>query len=368
MAIAISKIYEKISSYDVKLLAGGAGMNRSARWYHMVESLEISTFLTGNEIVFITGVALRNSKELFEIIQSAHSRHACATVINLGPYIESVPDSVTDFCNKNDFPLFVVPWHIHMADIMRSISTMLAESENTADASELSKALTKAILKPENEENYRPALDELGFGMNNILQVAFAKSSGANLPPVPHGCSAVRLDMKEKNAFVLCGFSRGELRRYLNLCSQNASPLYVGASVDSVSLLHKSYSNALALFGCRKAFPDYENGIIFEDTGIFGLIMSVNDKSITESFYNETLGVLRQYDKKSKSGCCDALKAYLMNNSSIKEASVETGMHKNTLLNRLHKVEELLGEDLSDMMFKCRLVTAFVIEEFLQNK
>lgn len=368
MAIAISKIYEKISSYDVKLLAGGAGMNRSARWYHMVESLEISTFLTGNEIVFITGVALRNSKELFEIIQSAHSRHACATVINLGPYIESVPDSVTDFCNKNDFPLFVVPWHIHMADIMRSISTMLAESENTADASELSKALTKAILEPENEENYRPALDELGFGMNNILQVAFAKSSTANLPPVPHGCSAVRLDMKEKNTFVLCGFSRGELRRYLNLCSQNASPLYVGASVDSVSLLHKSYSNALALFGCRKAFHDYENGIIFEDTGIFGLIMSVNDKSITESFYNETLGVLRQYDKKSKSGCCDALKAYLMNNSSIKEASVETGMHKNTLLNRLHKVEELLGEDLSDMMFKCRLVTAFVIEEFLQNK
>lgn len=366
MAITIQKIYDKIRSFDVKLLAGDTGMNRSARWYHMVESLEISTFLTGNEIVFITGVALKNQKELIEIVRSAHSRHACALVINLGPYIESVPDAVTDFCNSNAFPLFIVPWHIHMADIMRLISTMLSESESFTDTSELSQALTNAVLSPKDENSYRPKLNELGFGINNILQVAFTPSvNEGTLPPAPHGCSTTKLNLKGKNAFVLCGFNRTQLKKYMNLCFQKAVPLYVGASVDSVTLIYKSYENAQTLFGFRSAFPEHEKGIIFEETGIFGLIISVGDPQITKIFYEESLGILRRYDSNSKSTCCDALKAYLMNNSSIKDAAEETGLHKNTLLNRLHKVEELLNGDLSDLMFKCRLITAFIAEDLI---
>lgn len=367
MSISINEIYNRIRLFDVKLLAGQNGMNRSARWYHMVESLEISTFLTGNEIVFITGVAIKNAKELFEIIQSAHSRHACALVINLGPYIESISNSIIDFCNENDFPLFVVPWHIHMPEIMLSISTMLSESEKETDSSELSEALTQAVFYPAKEKDYRLVLNNLGFGMNNILQIAFTEPNSAELPPIPHGCSAVRLNIKGKKIFALCGFSKTELKKFLNLCAQNSIPMYIGISVSNVSLLHKSYSSALALFEHRSALANYKNGIIFEDTGIFGLIMSVNDPTITERFYEESLGILRKYDKDYKSSCCESLKAYLMHNSSIKDASEELGVHKNTLLNRLHKVEELLDGDLSDLMFKCRLVTAFIIERIQKN-
>lgn len=367
MAIEIRKIYEKIHTFDVKLLAGNGGMNRYARWYHTVESLEISTFLKGNEIVFITGVATKNSKELFELIKSVHEHHASALVINLGPYIELIPDSVIDFCNAKDFPLFVVPWHIHMADIMRSISTLLAESENATDKSELSQALTKAVLEPESEEIYQNWLLSLGFGINNTLQVAIAESEDIGLLPIPHGCSVVKLNINSKNAFVLCGFGRGELRDFCREYSKNGMIVCVGRSVDSVTHLYKSYSNASMLFADRKVFPDYKQGVIFEDTGIFGLAMSISDRTITDTFYRETLGILRKYDETNKCNCCEALKAYLMNNCSIKMASEKTGLHKNTILNRIHKVEELLNGSMSNMMFKCRLTTAFVIEELIKN-
>ncbi len=368
MAIEIKKIYEKIHTFDVKLLAGEGGMNRYARWYHTVESLEISTFLTGNEIVFTTGVAMKNSKDLFELIKSVHEHHASAMVINLGPYIESVSDLITDFCNKNDFPLFVVPWHIHMADIMRCISTLLSESEIATDNSELSKALTKAVTEPEKEEQYQPTLVSLGFGINNTLQVAIAENDGADLPVPPHGCSVVKLNIIGKNVFVLCGFDRNELRKFCTACSKNGVILCVGRSVDIVSLLYKSYSNALMVFAARKVLPDSQKGLIFEDTGVYGLAMSFNDMSVTDIFYQETIGVLHRYDDANKSDCCKALRAYLMNNCSIKAASNETGIHKNTLLNRIHKVEELLDGDMSDMLFKCRLTMAFVIEDLMQKK
>ena len=45
--------------------------------------------------------------------------HSVGLIINTGKYIFDVPQDVLDYCENNDFPLLISPWHIHMVDLIK---------------------------------------------------------------------------------------------------------------------------------------------------------------------------------------------------------------------------------------------------------
>ena len=115
MAVLLSDLYENIKNQDVTLVAGERGMGNVVRWLHMVESNAISSFLDGQEIAFTTGVGLNRDETLLDLVKANNEHKASGMVINIGPFIKEVPKDVIDYCNKEGFPLFTVPWRVHMA-------------------------------------------------------------------------------------------------------------------------------------------------------------------------------------------------------------------------------------------------------------
>ena len=62
MAVTLRKLLECVEEEKIHILAGQNNLDRAVRWTHMVESIEISTFLEGQEIAFTTGAALKSEE------------------------------------------------------------------------------------------------------------------------------------------------------------------------------------------------------------------------------------------------------------------------------------------------------------------
>ena len=147
MAVLMGDLYERVRPLGVSLVAGEKGIDRTVRWVHMVESPEITRFLDGNEIAFITGIGVAGDAEkLLLLVQMVCDADASGVLINVGPYIPQIPAEVVELCNARDLPLFRAPWDVHLARVMHvmSLSITLSEKEEL----ELSVALKNAIFMP----------------------------------------------------------------------------------------------------------------------------------------------------------------------------------------------------------------------------
>ena len=119
MAMELQRLMEKVSHMDVSLIAGKGGIHNLVTWVHMVETAEASDFLEGGEIAFTTGLGLGTQTNLLDLIQLMYEKKVAGVIVNTGPFIEEIPQDTIDFCNEKNFPLFVIPWKIHLAEVMR---------------------------------------------------------------------------------------------------------------------------------------------------------------------------------------------------------------------------------------------------------
>lgn len=116
MAVTLRELYDGVrEKEEIRLVAGQAGMNHVVRWVHMVEGIDISCFLEGDEVAFTTGIALANEDELLTLVTYNYRQNAAGMVINVGPYIAEIPQAVLEFGNAHAFPIFEVPWRVHMS-------------------------------------------------------------------------------------------------------------------------------------------------------------------------------------------------------------------------------------------------------------
>lgn len=87
-------------------------------------------------------------------------------MINIGPYVEKIGQDVLDFANEKAFPVFEVPWKIHMAEIMRIICFDITKEQQSRI--EVSAALNNAFLCPAQEELYIVPLMRKGYMADSI--------------------------------------------------------------------------------------------------------------------------------------------------------------------------------------------------------
>ena len=84
----------------------------------------------GNYIT--TGIGVGEKMSLLALVDRVYKNHASAMVVNIGPYVAEIPQEVIDFGNAHDFPVFEVPWSVHMADMMRMICFTITQSQQRA--------------------------------------------------------------------------------------------------------------------------------------------------------------------------------------------------------------------------------------------
>ena len=120
------------------------------------------------------------------LIQGIYQRNACGMIVNIGPYIEEIPEEVIQFCEKKAFPVFSVPWKVHLVDMTRDFSTRVNEKE--FEELNLTEAVRNAIFYSSQPNTYLPYMKRGGYSEKEKFQAAvFYLQADVRQFPAPEG-------------------------------------------------------------------------------------------------------------------------------------------------------------------------------------
>ncbi|MBI2941504.1 MAG: helix-turn-helix domain-containing protein [Chloroflexi bacterium] len=103
----------------------------------------------------------------------------------------------------------------------------------------------------------------------------------------------------------------------------------------------------------------------FADLGIYRLLLALKDTAELRTFYDETLGRLAEYDRRSDGELLRTLEAYFSCHASPTEAAERLHVHRNTLLYRLGRIRAISGLDLDDPETRLALHLALRVRQLL---
>lgn len=151
----------------------------------------------------------------------------------------------------------------------------------------------------------------------------------------------------------------------------NASlPLYsggLGRTVNNLQDIPQSFREAQqALEIGRRIFG--ENRLhSFAQLGIYRLLFHLDGQSELSEFYQETLGPLLKADTRGDGSLVETLECFFRCNGNLSETARTMHLHRNSLLYRLGRIEEILGRSLEDAELRLSLQIALKIRHLLKE-
>lgn len=385
MAITMVRLCEDAKAkYDMELIAGKGGAENTVRWVHMVEDREVPDFLHGGELIFTTGIGhIESDVRMLEFTRNLHAHGAAGVVFNIGPYIKRIPSDVIKYANENDFPVFTLPWSVHIIDITYDFCGRIIENEK-AEMS-LMQAFKNLIFSPEKENEYLPAIQKNGFAAAShyrIFALTFLNKNGktATAPvyaknkmllwrifarsdsPVAMFEYASRLIVVKQNCPPCCveriisaferAFEKSSISYKIGISDE-------GAGYLCVPNLYRQ-ANAALVTAKYESIPHKQ----YCDIGLNRLILAVEDKELLARYATGVLEAVIKYDAENGTDCVELLRLYINNDCSVIAVAEKSNVHRNTVNNRIKLIRELLGYELTEKR-KAELILAFQIKDLL---
>lgn len=138
----------------------------------------------------------------------------------------------------------------------------------------------------------------------------------------------------------------------------------VGRLYKGLDKANKSFSDALKTIRTGKELTN-KKVITFDELGIFKILCQDFLLDELEDFYNTTLKVLSDYDKKKSTELVKTLEAYFKYNGNLTRMSEKLYTHYNTILYRIGRIEEITGLKLDNSNDRLNLEIALKIKQLL---
>lgn len=397
MGVSLSKLVKQISYMDFKLVAGEKGLANEVRWLHMVDSDMISSFLQGGELVFTTGLGLNENLTLEKLVKEVYKMHASGIVINLGPYIDKIDESVIQFANENNFPVFETPWKTRMADIMHIFSFSINKAEQ--EKMELLMNLNNAFSFPSQKEMYAPFFNKKGFLTDwkyviatiHIIEEKERNASSMRYQRVGSRIESY-LQYKEHDR-ILCTvmenkiilmFADKECQKKEEIM-EDAIKSIAGSLLPREKILAAVGNLQTSLLGIKESY-EYAEKIVnlmkktsfpgtidigrhkllsFENMSVYKVLLSLTDKNVMLEYIRESVEPLFEYDKMNGGDLTVVLESYLRHSGSLKKVAEELIIHRNTVNYKIKKIEDILGVNLVDLSVRFEIMLGLMLKKII---
>ncbi|MDO4313639.1 MAG: PucR family transcriptional regulator ligand-binding domain-containing protein [Eubacteriales bacterium] len=368
MAVALEELYKEIEPlYDMRLVTNSC-FHKIIEWTHVVENPEFIKLLHGNELVFTVGLQYTSEEWLMDFVKQLIAAGAGGLVLSLHDG-KKYPAKVVDYCNAKHFPLFSSGWNTPYLDIMRLFASVLLKNEQRE--TNLSAALKNAIYYPENEGAYIHHFEHNGFYRNMeyimvVLSCNAYRTDGGNTRlrelarEIQYSAYRNIVVEEDDRLLILVIEQNKEMikRDFQKLCRSD-SQVYVGIGTEVSRLqdLQESYEHAMAAYQLTKT-AIATNILVYEELGVYKVLSDLKHPELGESFIQEVLGRLINYDERNGTEYLDILIAFFENDCSILHTAQAIYCHKNTLNYKMNKVKEILGYDIMSNENRTRIMVA----------
>ncbi|GAC1617107.1 MAG: PucR family transcriptional regulator [Ktedonobacteraceae bacterium] len=176
-------------------------------------------------------------------------------------------------------------------------------------------------------------------------------------------------DTVSENA-ILSRLARMQSRLQPGQGSTTHLPIYVGGlgriaqNLQAIPQSQREAQQALEighrLFGENKIHS-------FAHLGIYRLLFHLDGHSELTNFYHETLGLLLKADTRGDDTLLETLEVFFHCNGNLSETARAMHFHRNSVLYRLGRIEEILGRSLEDSELRLSLQIALKIHHLLKG-
>ena len=287
-----------------------------------------------------------------------------------------------------------------------NVAALLAVKDATFDIQEERfHELFSAIIDPERKEEAENRAKQYGFDVETpafcviassvesdgtawIMDDAALKHMVEDMKLIDHGLLAVRdrlslvifchdfdEETAKKQQVVQCGYSdrleyiQNAIERQKNILS----PLLgVGRAGTGVSQLRQSFEEATVTLRIARRFDlkslMLQRSVLYNNAKYYSLLDTImQDEARARAFCNDILGPLNDATIKNKKDYYDTLEAYLLHRRSIADIFRHTGLHRNTVMYRGGKIQEILNVDLDDTQTAVSIWVALQIVKHLDR-
>lgn len=389
MSVGLKYLYDEIKKHEVELLAGENGLKNKVRWIQLVESEEIANFLQGEELVFTTGLAAKSNEDLLNLVKKVHEKLASGIIIYTGKYIDHVNKEIINYCNQNNFPVFLIPWGVDMRDTMRYLSARILESER--EYMEISNAIKDAIFSPNHKELFMPIFRKIGYKHDwsysiTLTEVCFNDTDNNKLD---YEIKSIINFIEEELSSIRNNFFVFNIGHHIIIVFNNKSyeeieeimkKLHIKLMKEYVRLefyhgidkklctletFHKGYDESKKVLQINKLLRDTSSNIRYNDLDVYKLFLNMDNKENLKKFYNNNLGRLEEYDKMNNTDYLKLLISYFENDCKINDTASALFIHRNTVNYRINKIEEILDINLDDISDKSKIYLCTIIRYLL---
>lgn len=384
MSITVERFMETVSDYKVNLVAGKDGIGNIIEWFQIVENNLAMTHVNNNELVFCSGEDMNDEAVFVRFIEELIARQSSGLVIMQGHYLTEISDVVKNLCNIQRFPLMVLASSVNMSTITKLLSIQLLESEKINR--QLFSAMKNAISFPKKLDGYVPTLVQSGFKKNEPYAVSIVKMKHRELITssesqwlvksmeaqlLKAGDKSFVLTMDDIYVFVFSNYSEEEMReimlKMIMLLRMKEYQFYVGSSINhsDVEQLTNAYVQAKKVVNLSER-NGWENQLVqYRELDVYQLLLAIDDKNTMKQYYDAKLGVLEKHDQNNGSDYLEFLKVYLNSNCNINDTADKLFIHRNTVVYKIKKINELLDCDLFELEVRVKLFLAIMLQNII---
>lgn len=370
MYTKVKGLYDAVKNkYRLTLHCGAGGISNTASWVYLAEDIQNLSFLKGGEFIITTGLFRQSGAGLYDFVRSSAAHNCSGILLNVGQYVfaEDITPEITAFCESNHFPLFSMPWEIHLVDIMQDFCRILLQDNRRDD--ELSAAFQRAFDGDPVPERVLRTLNLHGFATKGRYMVSVIR----NLTDITRVTSPLNAFgilyhlLPHDNRYVLIYDSAQKQFTFDDaaglLCFCGGIAFGACEAEESLSQLPTAYKRAcfaLAVAEFRRL-----QFLRFDMLGPHQLLFCTSDRELLREYARRRIGALERYDAAHGSDYLGTLKAFLLADGSLLKAAEHIHAHRNTVVYRMRRIRELLGSGLGGFAEKSDLLLALYIREYL---
>ncbi len=396
MAICCADIVRLPGLEGIRLKAGLQGSQNVIRWPYIAESPSLSPWVRGGELVFVTGIGRRRSEEeLQQLLREAVEQRVAGVVFLVGTEgMAAIPSSVISLANALGCPLFEQPYALPLVSVTETLSNAIVQDRLAGQSAKLflSRLLNGAAGAPELIElrarelglcveggyvvmavRLQGAADEAGSlaptaQQQELLEqriTALLERRGIRWPVLQQAQSWLMLWPASSEAMAELP---DELEQAL-AALQSLQPdgtLHAGVSERHADLCQLADAAEQACQALQFARQHQGSRLFFhERLGIARLFAAIPQRSALVTFCQQQLGPLCFARDGDANELKQTLRRFLDSFGNLQQASASLGIHRNTLRQRLKRLEQLVGISLQDPHARLNVQNALLIEQML---
>ncbi|BDH62005.1 purine catabolism regulatory protein [Lysinibacillus sp. PLM2] len=122
----------------------------------------------------------------------------------------------------------------------------------------------------------------------------------------------------------------------------------IGENHAGVMTFHYSYKNARTALEVGRSHKGTGSRSTFASTGIYQLLISLQNNTFSTELMHSTIGSIASYDKNNGLDLLRTLSSYIYHQGNVSQTARALSLHRQSLLYRLRKIETLTNRSLSD--------------------